>query len=77
MEEWVRIILHVFPVEDVLRWTTVQIMIFQGNLNMVSQFQVKTMAKLELGEKKGCMNFEAQRVPDHSVLMWNLALAGN
>ena len=23
------------------------------------------------------MDFEAQRVPDHSVLMWNLALAGS
>ena len=28
-------------------------------------------------KKEGCEDFEAQKVPDHSVLMWNLALAGN
>ena len=27
-------------------------------------------------KKEGCVNLEAQRVVDHSVLMWNLALAG-
>ena len=49
-------------------------MVFQGDLNMVSQFQVKTMAECE---EEGCMDCETRRVPDHSVLMWNLALAGN
>ena len=41
---------------------------------MVSKFQVKTM--VECAEEGG-MDFEAQRVPDHSVLMWKLALAGS
>ena len=40
--------------------------VFQGDLNLVSRFQVKTMMKCE---EEGCVDFEAQRVPDHSVLM--------
>ena len=28
-------------------------------------------------EEEGCVDFVAQRVPDHSVLMWSLALAGS
>ena len=47
-------------------------LVFQEDLNMVSQFQGKTMAE---GEEEGGMDFEAQRDPDHSVLTWNLALA--
>ena len=49
-------------------------LVFQEDLNMVSQFQVKKMSECE---EEGGMDFEAQRVPDHSVLMWNLALAGS
>ena len=49
-------------------------LVFQEDLNMVSQFQVKTMSEYE---EEGGMDFEAQRVPDHFVLMWNLALAGS
>ena len=42
--------------------------VFQGDLDLVSRFQVKTMVECE---EEGCGDFEAQRVPDHSVLMWN------
>ena len=48
--------------------------VFQGDLDLVSRFQVKTMVECE---EEGCGDFEAQRVPDHSVLMWNLAVAGS
>ena len=45
-----------------------------GGINLASQFQIKTMGECK---KEGCVDFEAQKIPDHSVLMWNLALAGN
>ena len=59
-----------FWVKDALWFTTV----WSSKENLVSQFQVKTMTECE---EEGCVDFEAQRVPDHSVLMWSLALAGS
>ena len=49
-------------------------MVFQGDLNVLSQFQIETMAECE---EEGSMDLESQRVPYHSVLLCNLALAGN
>ena len=72
MEEWVRIISHVFLVKDVL-WLTTVWSSSQRDLNLVSHFQVTTMAECE---EEICVDFE-ENACSCTLFCCELALDGS